>query len=176
MRRKLWSAIVLVVFLPSIFFLAACAKNAVQSQASQDTPPEPAAVADNNGGQTAPADQAPAPASTAGEFANENIHFDFDSAVLSGQAQQILNTKADYLRAHPEMTVTVEGYCDERGTDAYNIALGERRAKSARDFLVNLGVAANRLQTLSYGEERPVAQGRDESSWAQNRRDQFVIQ
>jgi peptidoglycan-associated lipoprotein len=108
-------------------------------------------------------------------FVNENIHFGFDSFVLSGQAQQILNSKADYLRANTGITVTVEGHCDERGTEAYNIALGERRAESVKNFLVNLGISANRLNTISYGEERPIAMGQNEAFWAKNRRAQFVI-
>jgi len=108
-------------------------------------------------------------------FVNEIIHFSFDSALLSDQAQQILNHKADYLRTNSGVTVTVEGHCDERGTDAYNIALGERRAESVKNFLVDLGISTNRLNTVSYGEERPIAMGQDEASWAKNRRAQFVI-
>jgi peptidoglycan-associated lipoprotein len=108
-------------------------------------------------------------------FVNENIHFGFDSFVLSGQAQQILNSKADYLRANTGITVTVEGHCDERGTEAYNITLGERRAESVKNFLVDLGISASRLNTISYGEERPIAMGQDEASWAKNRRAQFMV-
>ena len=70
---------------------------------------------------------------------------------------------------------TVEGHCDNRGTEAYNIALGERRAESVKNFLVDLGISANRLKTISYGEERPIAMGQDEASWAKNRRAQFMV-
>ena len=109
-------------------------------------------------------------------FINENIHFAYDSSVLSDQAQQMLNSKADYLRTNPGVTVTVEGHCDERGPDTYNTVLGERRAESAKNFLVNnLGISANRLNTISYGEKRPIAMGQIEDSWAKNRRAQFVI-
>jgi peptidoglycan-associated lipoprotein len=109
-------------------------------------------------------------------FVNENIHFAYDSSVLSDQAQQMLNGKADYLRTNPGVTVTVEGHCDERGTDTYNTVLGERRAESVKNFLVNnLGISANRLNTISYGEKRPIAMGHTEDSWAKNRRAQFVI-
>ena len=94
---------------------------------------------------------------------------------MSAQAQQILNSRADYLRANSGVTVTVEGHCDERGTEAYNIALGERRAKSVKNFLVDMGISANRLKTISYGEERPIAMGQDEASWAKNRRAQFMV-
>jgi len=108
-------------------------------------------------------------------FVNENIHFAFDSFVLSDQAQRILNSKADYLNTNSGVTVTVEGHCDDRGTETYNIALGERRAESVKKFLVDLGVSANQLNTVSYGEERPIAMGQDEVSWAKNRRAQLVI-
>ena len=108
-------------------------------------------------------------------FVNENVHFAFDSAALSDQSQQILHSKAGYLRTSPDVTVTVEGHCDERGTDAYNTALGERRAESIKNFLVDLGISANRLNTISWGERRPIAMGQNEASWARNRRAQFVI-
>ncbi|MHC4609139.1 MAG: peptidoglycan-associated lipoprotein Pal, partial [Planctomycetota bacterium] len=108
-------------------------------------------------------------------FLNESIHFGFDSFVLSDQARQILNSKADYLRLNPDIAITVEGHCDDRGTDAYNSTLGERRAESVTMFLVDLGIGTNRLNTVSYGEERPIAIGHNEASWAKNRRAQFAI-
>jgi peptidoglycan-associated lipoprotein len=83
-------------------------------------------------------------------------------------------SKAEYLRTDLGVTVTVEGHCDERGTDAYNMTLGERRAESVKNFLVSLGISANRLNTFSYGEERPIAMGQNEASWAKNRRAQFM--
>ncbi len=176
MRKNVWLALALVLILPFMFFLTSCAKNAVQSQPEQTPQSDLPKAADNSGGTVEPGDQATAPQSAGTEFVNENIHFEFDSAVLSDQAQRILTDKAEYLRTNPGLTVTVEGHCDERGTDAYNMALGDRRAKSAKDFLVNMGIGTDRLSTISYGEERPVAQGRDESSWAKNRRAQFAIQ
>ena len=108
-------------------------------------------------------------------FVGENIHFAFDSSLLSDQARQILIGKAEYLRTNPDITVTVEGHCDDRGTNAYNIALGERRAESVKMFLVDLGIGTNRLNTVTYGEERPIAMAHNEASWAKNRRAQFVI-
>ena len=111
---------------------------------------------------------------TGAAFVNESVHFAFDSALLSDQARLILSNKADYLRTHSEVIITVEGHCDERGTDAYNIALGERRAEAVKNFFVDLGISANRLNTISYGEERPITLGQNESSWAKNRRAQLV--
>jgi peptidoglycan-associated lipoprotein len=79
------------------------------------------------------------------------------------------------MRTNQDLTVTVEGHCDERGTGTYNMALGDRRAESAKNFLINLGISANRLSTISYGEERPIATGQNEVAWAKNRRAQFQI-
>jgi peptidoglycan-associated lipoprotein len=108
-------------------------------------------------------------------FVNEYIHFTFNSALLSDRAQQILNSKGDYLRTNPDITIIIEGHADDRGTDIYNISLGERRAVSVKKFLVALGIGTDRLDTVSYGEERPIAMGHNEASWAKNRRAQFMI-
>lgn len=109
-------------------------------------------------------------------FMNEDVYFDFDSSVLSDMAKDVLSRKAEYLRANPEASVIIEGHCDERGTSAYNIALGDRRAESAKAFLVDLGIDAAQLATISYGEERPVDTGHNEEAWAKNRRAHFVIE
>ncbi len=184
MRKNLWLAIFLVMILPAMFFTASCAKKVVQSEPVPTTQPEVSKASDRSAEEAERArrlqedrlrTQAAAREAAGNAFVNENIHFVFDSSVLSDQAQQILNRKSNYLRTNPGVTVTVEGHCDERGTDAYNTALGERRAESVKNFLVNLGISANRLNTISYGEERPIAMGQNEASWAKNRRAQFVI-
>jgi len=108
-------------------------------------------------------------------FENEDVYFDFDSYVLSDPAKRVLDTKVEFLKRYPKVKVTVEGHCDERGTNEYNLALGERRANSAYQYLVNSGVNAQRLGSVSYGEERPIAPGHDEASWAKNRRAHFVL-
>ena len=108
-------------------------------------------------------------------FLNENIPFEFDSAALTKSAQQILKRKADYLRVNQGVMVTIEGHCDERGTQIYNVALGDRRAISVKEYLVALGIDRGRLMTISYGEERPLASGHNDASWAMNRRAQFMI-
>ncbi|UWX57015.1 peptidoglycan-associated lipoprotein Pal [Chlorobaculum sp. MV4-Y] len=103
-----------------------------------------------------------------------DIFFDFDSSALNSEAQEQLNQNAAWMQKHPASAVTIEGHCDERGTDEYNIALGERRAEAARAYLVNLGVNGGRLSTVSYGEEKPFDPGHNEEAWAKNRRDHFV--
>nr|WP_319395259.1 peptidoglycan-associated lipoprotein Pal [uncultured Desulfobacter sp.] len=108
-------------------------------------------------------------------FLNQNILFDYDSAELTEQAKGLLREKAAWLQANPADTVTIEGHCDERGTTVYNLALGERRAKAARNYLVDLGVSGSRLSTVSYGEEKPLDPAPTEAAYRINRRAQFVI-
>lgn len=103
------------------------------------------------------------------------IHFDFDSSALSETSREVLSVKADILKRYAELTLVVEGYCDERGTVEYNLALGERRARASYDYLVILGISPDRLSIVSFGEENPAAMGSSESAWAQNRRDQFRV-
>jgi peptidoglycan-associated lipoprotein len=184
MRKNVWLTIVFVMILPAMLFTASCAKKVVQNEPMPTTQSEIPKASDRSTEEAEQARQlkedrlraeAAAREAAGTAFVNETIHFTFDSSVLSNQAQQILNSKADYLSTNSGVTVTVEGHCDERGTDAYNIALGERRAESVKKFLVDLGISANRLNTISYGEERPIAMGQNEAFWSKNRRAQFVI-
>ena len=108
-------------------------------------------------------------------FENEDVYFEFDSIRLAPQAQEILTKKAKWLRANPTAKITIEGHCDSRGTNEYNLALGEGRAQSAKAYLVDLGIESSRLNTISYGEERPIDRSETEEGWAKNRRAHFVI-
>lgn len=101
--------------------------------------------------------------------------FDTDKADLRDETRTTLAANAAWMKAHPTVKLTIEGHCDERNTGEYNLALGWRRAGAAKAYLVSLGVDADRIATISYGEERPFAQGHDESAWSQNRRAHFVI-
>lgn len=103
------------------------------------------------------------------------IYFDFDSFELKPQSRTILQRKAEMLKKLPELKMRIEGHCDERGTDEYNLALGEKRARVAYEFLILLGVDPQRLQIISYGEEYPADPGHNETAWAQNRRDEFKV-
>jgi peptidoglycan-associated lipoprotein len=109
------------------------------------------------------------------KFGNEDIYFEFDKSRLLPEAKEILKEKAEWLSMHEDVTVTIEGHCDERGTNEYNLALGDRRAESAKRFLTDLGISVSRLTTVSYGEERPVDLRHNEEAWAKNRRAHFVI-
>ncbi|MBN2567946.1 MAG: peptidoglycan-associated lipoprotein Pal [Deltaproteobacteria bacterium] len=111
----------------------------------------------------------------AAEFKNKDINFAFDRYDLNADARQKLERLADWLLAHSEFEVTIEGHCDERGTTEYNLALGERRAEAAKAYIVNLGVDVNRISTISYGEELPLDPRSNEEAWAKNRRDHFLV-
>ena len=118
-----------------------------------------------------------ASASVKSEFAKvgTTVLFDFDSAQLTDYAQRVLDRQAAFMKARPETRVTIGGHADERGTREYNLALGERRASSARDYLVAKGVNSARIRIISYGKERPAAVGSTEASWRLNRRAQTIL-
>lgn len=105
----------------------------------------------------------------------DRVFFEYDSAVITAEGQGTLERQAAWMKQNPNVSVTMEGHCDERGTREYNLALGERRASAAKKYLVGLGVASSRVSTISYGKERPAIIGSDESAWAQNRRAVTVI-
>lgn len=104
------------------------------------------------------------------------VYFDFDKSAVRADQKKRMETNATYLKDNPRAVVAIEGNCDERGTNEYNMALGERRAVTAKKYLANLGVDASRLTTISYGEEKPLNFGHDELAWSQNRRADFVQQ
>ena len=104
-----------------------------------------------------------------------DIRFELDSSALSDAARQTLGQHAAWLKAHAGVRVTIEGHCDDRGTVDYNLALGEHRARAAKEYLVSLGVAPGRLRTLSFGKEKPLDPGANEAAWARNRRAHFVV-
>jgi peptidoglycan-associated lipoprotein len=105
----------------------------------------------------------------------ETVYFDFDSSVIKASEKPKAAAVADYLKANKGKAVRVEGNCDERGTEEYNRSLGERRALALREELIRLGIGPTEVDTISYGKDKPVAQGHDESAWKQNRRDEFIV-
>ena len=125
-----------------------------------------------------PTNEGPTPGSRADFLAqagSDTVHFATDSSDIDSEAQSILTKQAAWLAKYPNVRVTIEVHCDERGTREYNLALGDRRANSAKNFLVNAGVNAARISVISYGKERPIATGSDEEAWAQNRRAVTVV-
>jgi len=103
------------------------------------------------------------------------VFFDFDKSAIKDDQKALMNEDVTWLKQNAAAKVTIEGHCDERGTSEYNLALGERRAKAVKDYLIAAGVAADRIATVSYGKERPFVLGHDESAWKWNRRGHFVI-
>ena len=122
------------------------------------------------------AGEAPPPEAPKAEaVAPQTIYFAFDDYTLNMDAQQHLQGMADHLKGAQSSVIQIEGHCDERGSIEYNLALGERRAQSVKNYLVQLGIDAARLSTISYGEEKPAAEGHEESAWSKNRRAEFTV-
>lgn len=186
MRKNLWMALALVLILPAMLFTVSCAKKAVESEPAMTPAETPPVVEDTTAADAEEKARIEAERLKAEEaervrmaarnaFTNEDIYFEFDSAALLPLAQDLLSQKAEYMMSMSGQGITIEGHCDERGTDAYNMALGERRAEAAKAFLVNVGVSASQINTISYGEERPVDPGKNEEAWAKNRRAHFTL-
>jgi peptidoglycan-associated lipoprotein len=162
-----------VLLLASATTLAACSK-----KAPEQLPPPPVT---NGGGQTtAPTTPMGPQVGSQEHFRNAVngqtvIFFETDRFNISSPSAATLQAQAQYFAQYPQLTFTIEGHADERGTREYNLALGERRANAAKNYLTSLGIAPNRISVVSYGKERPVALGSDEQSWAQNRRAASVM-
>jgi peptidoglycan-associated lipoprotein len=103
------------------------------------------------------------------------IYFDFDAATLRGDAKETLRRNAGVLRDRGSVRVEIQGHCDERGSEEYNLALGQRRAEAAKRYLIDLGIPGSRVDTQTFGESMPAVRGHDDSAWAKNRRDEFVV-
>ena len=164
-----------VILLASATTLAACAKKAPEEL----PPPPPTTTAPTPAPTAAPSPTGPAVGSQAHFEKAVNgqnvIFFDTDRFNIDSADAAALQTQAQYLARYPQIRITVEGHADERGTREYNLALGERRANAAKNYLVSIGVSADRVTTVSYGKERPVALASNEAAWAQNRRAVSVV-
>ncbi len=177
MQKKLVIFLALLLVIPGLLFTASCAKKKIKSdvsltQLSEEEAAKQRALEEERLGP----EKRAAMIAARNMFINEDIHFEFDCSTLLPEAQAILKKKATWLRDNPDVSVIIEGHCDERGTNEYNIALGDRRAESAKVFLIDLGISGLRFKTISYGEERPLDPRHNEEAWAKNRRDHFVIE
>jgi peptidoglycan-associated lipoprotein len=160
----------------ALIALAGCAKKPPAKL--PPAPPQATTTAPEPTPPPATQPSGPTPGSRAdfvAQAGSDTVHFATDSSDIDSEAQGILTKQAAWLQKFPNVRVTIEGHCDERGTREYNLALGDRRANSAKNFLINAGVAASRISVISYGKERPIATGSDEDSWAQNRRAVTVV-
>jgi len=205
MQRRLLIGMLALAFALGMSGVVSCSKNTIKSESSLEQseqvaaaqppaqrvvnekaeikenerlPAQPLILEDNpkNAQRLQPEDTRRDETAAGEVFPNELVLFEFDSSNLTDSAQESLKRKAQWLTGNPEVSVIIEGHCDERGTGAYNLKLGERRAQSAKAFLMDQGIPAVRLATVSYGEERPFADSHDESAWRLNRRANFVIE
>lgn len=183
MRKNLWIGLAMLFLIPGLLFTVSCAQQEVKDT-TEETAIEPEKAPEETATQASKGVQQPTEDMTAEEraalaarnmFLSEDIYFEFDKATLDSMSQDILSRKSDWMRDNPDVVVSIEGHCDERGTNEYNLALGEKRAESAKAFLVDLGIDAYRISTVSYGEERPADEGHNEEAWAKNRRGHFII-
>ncbi len=196
MKKKLWVWLSLLLVIPGLMIVTSCAKKTVKVDLAQTQEDEAAKLAAEKAKLAAEKakqeeiarqsaldekrrkEEAAMRKITAARnlFMNEDIYFDFDRSDLKPETQEILKGKAEWLRNNPGESVIIEGHCDERGTNEYNLALGDRRAQSAKKFLNDLGIAESRLTTISYGEERPADPRQNEDAWSKNRRAHFVLE
>jgi len=165
MRKTLFYYLALLFIVPALLLSVSCQKKVVKANA------EPVTYEAKAVEEVVPAEEVDADTA----IMQKDIYFDFDRSILTDQAQRDLVDKANVMLANPRMTVIIEGNCDERGTNEYNMALGERRAEAAKTFLIDLGIAPSRLDTVTYGEEKPVDPRSNEEAWSKNRRDHFVV-
>jgi peptidoglycan-associated lipoprotein len=197
MKRNLLIATLVVFACSSIFLLSSCAKKQVVSEEKEITaPPEEVAKVEEEKppavevakefkeeeefkkteeARKKEAEERALKERIAIKFEAESIYFDFDKSFIRQDYRPVLEKKAEFLEDNPNISIRIEGNCDERGTNEYNLALGERRTNSAKNFFVSIGISPDRIEMISYGEERPLALGHNENSWVQNRRDDFVV-
>ena len=175
---------IVLVLLVGLFFFSGCSTPAVSKPQEQVTP-KSAEVTAQKQAQAAPSKSLAASSleaqrkGTLGKGAEgsplRDVNFDFDRYDLRPDAREILKENAAWLKANPQVRAEIEGHCDERGTDEYNLALGAKRADSVKRYLVDLGISAERLSTVSYGEELPLCKEQNEICWAKNRRAHFAV-
>ena len=164
-----------------VFFLAACSttpKDTADSSGSGSTSSS-SDVASGEGTvtETSPDSASIEPGSQEDLIVNvgDRVFFNYDSSDLDSDAQELLQDQVAWLKQYSDVSVIVEGHCDERGTREYNLALGEKRAQSVKNYLINLGISSDRVSTISYGKERPAVVGSNDGAWAQNRRSVTVV-
>ena len=188
-RKYIVHCVAVASFMIASAFMGGCAKKTVQTEEGMVSPPpevvQPAPAPEQpeySQGTEEPLESHPMQEQKMVTFLEGRttapmlpVYFDFDRYDIRADQKQRIIGNAEYLKNNAKVMVRVEGNCDERGTNEYNMALGERRATSAKNYLINLGVSAKRIKTISYGEEQPLNHGHDELAWSQNRRDDFVI-
>jgi peptidoglycan-associated lipoprotein len=171
MRKLMMVLVVLAFACGTMLMMSSCAKKQIgtgeAAPAAKPGAPAPAAAAPSTAGVDMAQDVR--------AFEAEGIYFDYDKSEIKADAKAVLEKKAAWLRANPSYKVKIEGNCDDRGTNDYNLALGDRRAKAAQKYLNALGISMDRMSTISYGEEKPTCTEKNEKCWSKNRRDDFKL-
>lgn len=194
MKKEIWFRLILVIMIVPVFYLTSCTRKALVVGPDQTGTTSPAAGTagpakseeEKTGDSYKISDLAPEEETRnrseterlkaeIDEFESRPIYFAFDEFELKPASRENLAQKANWLESHPEYSILIAGHCDERGTNEYNLALGDRRAETARKYLVNLGISEQRIETISYGEEKPAVRGHTEEAWSKNRRDEFRV-
>ena len=168
----------LIAVAATLSLTAGCAHHRTAAELPPQPPSSAEAATTGPGDQSGSVTGTPIPGSRRDflqSVPSDRVFFDTNAYALDAQARATLDAQAAWLTRNPAVRVTIEGHADERGTREYNLALGDRRANSARDYLQSRGVAASRMQTISWGKERPAVEGHDETAWAQNRRAVTVV-
>ena len=185
MKKCLTLIGLLMVFVFGLTIFSGCAEKqavvkdeAVQEQKAATPQATPITVTDDEAAKKAQAakdERARKNAAALADLNIQNIYFDYDKSTIRSDAREILKANTEIFTKNANAKIVIEGYCDERGTAEYNMALGERRAQETKQYLENLGINASRIETISYGEEKPLDPGHNEAAWAQNRRAQFLL-
>ncbi len=174
--RKLMTVLVVLAFVcGTMLMMSSCAKKQIGTGEVAKPAAAPAAPAPAPAPSTKGVDDADKLRGEIRAFEAEGIYFDFDKSEIKAEAKAVLEKKAAWLRANSSYKVKIEGNCDERGTNEYNLALGDRRAKAAQKYLNALGISMDRMSTISYGEEKPTCTEKNEKCWSKNRRDEFKL-
>ena len=179
MKSRVWMNVAMIVLVSGLFLTVSCAKKTVVSDATsiEDQTKSEGSMEQQKMDEQMGKEQAmkDAVAMAKDNFLNQDVLFAYDSSDLDATAVMLLKAKLSWLSANTNVSAIIEGHCDERGTTDYNLALGERRASVVKAYLVNLGISASRLMTISYGEEKPLSSGNTEDAYRLNRRAHFAI-
>ncbi len=182
MKRKIWTSFVVIIAVAGLLMTASCAKRELTpDDVKKKTSPDSASYSAEKKVQVK--EDGVQEKDLYGDtmekaienFMNEEIYFAYDSSVIQKKYVSVLKKKAQWIRANNSVSITLEGHCDERGTEAYNLALGDRRAENVKRFLTDSGICERRITTISYGEELPVDTRSTESAWVKNRRVHFIL-
>jgi peptidoglycan-associated lipoprotein len=168
-------AVLILSILAATMTLTSCASNKKKSSEITDNTTVDAQPTNENGNNSGMSLDINGDSDSNKAGALKTVYFDYSSATIAGSTKETLNSNAEFLKKNTTVKVQVEGHCDERGSVQFNLALGEKRAKSVRDYLVGQGVTASRINIISLGKEKPVSFGHDEESWSKNRRANFVV-